>query len=197
MKANRFEFTVHSAAIGPWLKVTCNWKIALLVVGVLGVLVTRTAAASDVGPRGSEDAFQLIEMLRSDDSSDVDYACRSLIERVDTPGSLMTTCLYDMSGPTARYGCAYVLASWPASKGEDILKEAIEHYPVELSADRKFRRFMIGALGRLQSSASVPYLERLLELEPDFETRGAIRWALEKITGKEHGESYDPWMEGR
>ena len=102
-----------------------------------------------------------------------------------------------MSGSVARYGCAEVLANWLASKSEAILKEAIEHDPVELSADRKFRRFMIGVLGRLESATAVPFLERSLELEPDFETQTAIRWALQKIAGKENGEAYDPWMEGR
>jgi len=196
MNANRFSFTVRSATLGSCFKVIRSCQIVLLL-GVIGVVVTTTTAATDVDSRGAEDPSRLIEMLHSDDASEANYAGTRLIERVDTPGSLIATCLYDTSGSVARYGCAEVLANWPASKSEEILKEAIEHYPVELRVDRKFRRFMIGSLGRLKSSTAVPFLERLLELESDFETRRAIRWALEQTTGNKYGESYDPWMEGR
>ena len=67
------------------------------------------------------------------------------------------------------------------------------------SYDRRYKTYIIGALGRLKAHEAVPMLEALYKQESDKQSLLAISiaWALEQITGREYGPDYDPWMQAK
>ena len=65
--------------------------------------------------------------------------------------------------------------------------------------DRRYKTYIIGALGRLKAHKAVPMLEALYKQENNKQSLLAISiaWALEQITGREYGPDYDPWMQAK
>ena len=100
-----------------------------------------------------------------------------------------------LEDPAIQSACADTLTRMPPHLAAPPLKSAIERAPTTTSQERRWKSFLIGALGQLRSRETVPYLEELYTLEDNKTDQVAmsIAWALKNVTGREYGPTSNPW----
>jgi len=164
--------------------------LLLLLGGAYVICSAVQAAPSDPDPAVN----QSMDRLRSTEHKEIDEGVDGLVSLGERAVPALTDCLQEQS---IRYGCGEALSRMPPHLSARVLETAIDSKELSTRENRIFRAFLIGALGRLKSDDTVPFLERLHATEKDELMQLSIAWALENVTGQDYGPAHDPWLQGR